>query len=261
MFLWAKNTSFLHVLWQPCFHWWSQVTRWRTASCQHGICVDENLNYPFEPVIICARIWFWLCWRPLYVSAVTGVIQSYSSASWAAVDAAAALTWLVGLLCLDVHVSPHVCMCNWVFLWSLSFCMLTVQWKNGKIQFKLVYFHSFSLSGLLVFFFFCECCGVVLFIFPVEVFAALWLRHCSMWSFSQCNFKHNVFIFFFAKIICSKVFFYFSLASFHSSSPSSTHFFLHVLRLLLLFTHIFSAVVVRFLPDPPAGETGLSVLL
>lgn len=120
--------------------------------------------------------------------------------------------------------------------------------------------HSLSVVCWF-FFFFCECCGVVLFIFPVEVFAALWLRHCSMWSFSQCNFKHNVFIFFFAKIICSKVFFYFSLASFHSSSPSSTHFFLHVLRLLLLFTHIFSAVVVRFLPDPPAGETGLSVLL
>lgn len=31
----------------------------------------------------------------------------------------------MAFLFLDLHVCVHVCMCNWVFLWCLSFCMLT----------------------------------------------------------------------------------------------------------------------------------------
>lgn len=33
----------------------------------------------------------------------------------------------------NLHASVHVCMCNWVFLWCLSFfACLPVKWKNGK---------------------------------------------------------------------------------------------------------------------------------
>ena len=61
------------------------------------------------------------------------------------VDCTTSLTWLYFYFSYvsDLHVSVHVCMCNWVFLRCLSFfACLPVKWKNGKLKWTPYLTHS-----------------------------------------------------------------------------------------------------------------------
>lgn len=150
-------------------------------------------------------------------------------------------------------MSVHVCMCNWVFLWCLSFfACLPVEWKNGKLKRTLDLTHSLIVACFWQWCFGASCrdcmCTHRLCDWPSGFGSDASLKHVEHIFSSELN------VIIFTVCVCT---YFLELTSFFlSMSLPSTY--LSANGSSLTFS---SPVVLWFLPDPSAREAGLPVLL
>lgn len=160
------------------------------------------------------------------------------------------LTWL---FVLNLHVSVHVACITGSFSGVFLFACLPVEWKNGKLKWPLYLTHLLIVTYFWQWCFWVSCRDCTRTRRLCDWLSSFWsdasLKHVEHLFSSELNL--TIFTVCFA-YICDN-------AGITSFFVYLYHWHPHIS--LPLFTRFSSIVVLWFLPDPPAREAGLPVLL